>query len=361
MTPPPTSASREITAESPETGSRAAPAQGSGPSWQEAWGRSLRTTADLLAYLDLDPAAAPVDSDPAFPVRVPHAYADLMRKGDWNDPLLRQVLALGTERADAPGFTVDAVGDGAAQDGPGVLRKYKGRTLLVLTGECAVHCRYCFRREFPYADQRQSQDAWDAVYARLNEDPEVEEVLFSGGDPLALSNARLERHMRGALSVTRLRRVRIHTRAPVVLPARVDEGFLDLVRDVAARKPLHIVLHVNHAREIGAALMDKARALRAAGAVLLNQSVLLRGVNDDVDALADLSLRLLDAGILPYYLHQLDRVRGAHHFEVPETEGLNLMTALRARVPGYGLPRYVKEVAGEASKTPLSPCDSQSR
>lgn len=324
-----------------------------GPSWQEAWGRSLRTTRDLLSYLELDPARAPVDPDPAFPIRVPHAYADLMRKGDWNDPLLRQVLALQTERNEVPGFSADAVGDHDAQDGAGVLRKYKGRALLVVTGECAVHCRYCFRREFPYADQRQGQDAWDAVYARLNEDPDIEEILFSGGDPLALSTTRLERHLRGALALTRVRRVRIHTRVPVVLPARVDEGLLELVRDVAARKPLHLVLHVNHAREIGEALLEKARALRAAGAILLNQSVLLRGVNDDADTLTELSLRLLDAGILPYYLHQLDRVRGAHHFEVPEAEGLELMNALRARVPGYGLPRYVKEIAGEASKTHL--------
>jgi len=324
-----------------------------GPSWQGAWGRSLRTTRDLLSYLELDPAGAPVDPDPTFPIRVPHAYADLMRKGDWNDPLLRQVLALRTERVEAPGFHADAVGDHAAQDGPGVLRKYKGRALLVVTGECAVHCRYCFRREFPYAGQRQGQDAWDAVYARLNEDPDLEEILFSGGDPLALSTARLERHLRGALALTRVRRVRIHTRVPVVLPARVDEDLLELVREVAARKPLHIVLHVNHAREVGEALLEKARALRAAGAILLNQSVLLRGVNDDADTLTELSLRLLDAGILPYYLHQLDRVRGAHHFEVPEAEGLELMNALRARVPGYGLPRYVKEIAGEASKTPL--------
>lgn len=368
MTPAPTSPSREITTESPGGGlpgpsapasapaSTPAPAPSPEASWQVEWGRSFRTAHALLDHLQLNPAdttAELVDHDPAFPLRVPRAYADLMRKGDWNDPLLRQVLALRTERTEAPGFKADAVGDTAAQDGRGVLRKYRGRALLVVTGECAVHCRYCFRREFPYADQRQGHDDWDAVYARLNEDPEIEEILFSGGDPLALSNARLERHLRGALSVTRLRRVRIHTRVPVVLPARVDDGLLDVVREVAARKPLHIVLHINHAREIGAALVEKARALRAAGAILLNQSVLLRGVNDDVDTLADLSLRLLDAGIMPYYLHQLDRVRGAHHFEVSESAGLAFMEALRARVPGYALPRYVKEVAGEASKTPV--------
>lgn len=346
MPPPPTSAVTPARNEPPVS----SPAT---PAWQRAWGESFRNPRDLLSWLKLDPTAAPtpLDLDPAFPLRVPRAYAALMRPGDWHDPLLRQVLALADERLEAPGFTADAVGDAAAQDGPGVLRKYKGRALLVVTGECAVHCRYCFRREYPYAAQALGRDEWDAVYARLNDDPDVEEILFSGGDPLSLSDARLERHVRGALGIRRVRRVRIHTRLPVVLPARVDDKLLALIGEAAALKPLHIVLHINHAREIGAELMEKARALRAAGAILLNQSVLLRGVNDTVDAQEELSLRLLDAGILPYYLHQLDRVRGAQHFEVPEAEGLRLMDELRTRVPGYGLPRYVREIAGEKSKT----------
>ncbi len=325
------------------------------PAWQREWGSSFRDTRDLLAFLELDPHGAPeaLDLNPDFPLRVPRAYAARMRKGDWNDPLLRQVLALGSERAEAPGFTADAVGDHAAQDGPGVLRKYRGRALIVLTGECAVHCRYCFRREFPYAEQAQGTSAWDATYARLAADPEVEELLFSGGDPLSLSDAKLRHHFARGLGIPHVKRLRVHTRVPVVLPSRVDDGFLSLIRETAAQKPLYIVLHINHARELGPELKAVAHALRAAGALLLNQSVLLRGVNDSVEALADLSEGLLDAGILPYYLHQLDRVRGAHGFEVAEADGLRLMEGLRARLSGYGIPRYVREVAGEASKLPV--------
>jgi EF-P beta-lysylation protein EpmB len=327
------------------------------PAWQREWRESFRNTPDLLAFLHLDSHHAPEshgifpDPDPNFPLRVPRAYAALMRKGDWNDPLLRQVIALASEKTEVPGFTADAVGDHAAQDGPAVLRKYKGRALLVLTGECAVHCRYCFRREYPYADQALSHDEWENVYARLDADPKVEEILFSGGDPLSLSDAKLRWHFVRALRLSNLRRLRVHTRVPVVLPSRVDDSFLTLIEEVAAKKPLYLVLHINHANEIGPELEVKVKSLRAAGAILLNQSVLLRGVNDTVAALLNLSLRLLDAGVLPYYLHQLDRVRGAHAFEVPESEGLRLMNGLRKLVPGYGLPRYVREIAGEESKT----------
>jgi EF-P beta-lysylation protein EpmB len=245
------------------------------------------------------------------------------------------------------------VGDGAACETPGLLRKYQGRALLVLSGECAVHCRYCFRREFPYADLPALRREWDEVYARLAEDPDLEELIFSGGDPLSLSDAKLRWHWESALNLPTLRRVRIHTRLPVVLPSRLDAGFLALVSDLAARRPLIFVLHANHAAEIDAALADRLRALRAAGAVLLNQSVLLRGVNDTVEALSELSGRLVDAGVLPYYLHQLDQVRGASHFEIPEETGLSLTEELRRRVPGYALPRYVREIQGAPSKVEI--------
>ena len=276
-----------------------------------------------------------------------------MCKGDATDPLLRQVLALDSENIEHPGFVADAVGDEHAQAGPGVLRKYNGRALLVLTGVCAVHCRYCFRREYPYARQAPSRAQWEQIYARLGADASVEEILFSGGDPLSLSDSMLRWHWEQALALPHVRRVRIHTRLPLVLPNRVDAAFLALVTELAARKPLYMVLHINHAREIDEAVVEKARALRAAGAILLNQSVLLRGVNDSVEALEALSLRLLDAGILPYYLHQLDRVRGTHSFEVEEETGLGLVEGLRARLSGYGVPKYVREIQGEKSKTEI--------
>ncbi len=323
------------------------------PAWQKALAEAFRSPRDLLAFLALDPAAAPrgLDLEPRFPLRVPRAYASLMRPSDWNDPLLRQVLALASENEARPGFVADAVGDGDAQDGPAVLRKYKGRALLVLTGQCAVHCRYCFRREYPYADQALSRAEWEEVYARLGADPDVEELILSGGDPLSLSDTRLGFHLARGRALPGIRRMRLHTRLPVVLPQRVDDGLLALVAETAAKVPFYIVLHVNHAVEVSPGFAAAAARLRAAGATLLNQSVLLRGVNDSADALEALSLRLLDAGILPYYLHQLDRVRGAHDFEVPEEEGLRLVDELRARVPGYGVPRYVREIAGEKSKT----------
>jgi EF-P beta-lysylation protein EpmB len=325
------------------------------PAWQREWRESFRDAASLLAFLELDPSRLPElpRTDPAFPIRVPRAYALRMRKGDPDDPLLRQVLALASENDEHPGFTADAVGDAQAQEGPGVLRKYDGRALLVLTGVCAVHCRYCFRREYPYARQAPSRAQWEQIYARLGADAGVEEILFSGGDPLSLSDSMLRWHWEQALSLPHVRRVRIHTRLPLVLPARVDDAFLSLVAELAARKPLYLVLHVNHAREIDEAVLAAARALRAAGAILLNQSVLLRGVNDSVEALAALSRRLLDAGVLPYYLHQLDRVRGTHGFEVEETKGLELIEGLRAKLSGYGVPKYVREIQGEASKTEI--------
>ena len=322
------------------------------PSWQREWRESFRTTGDLCSFLELDPAQAPesLDPNPGFPIRVPRDYAFRMRKGDWRDPLLRQVLPLRVENEEKPGFVSDAVNDAGASAGPGLLRKYHGRALLVLSGECAVHCRYCFRREFPYEELPAGRAEWEANYARLAEDPDLEEIIFSGGDPLSLADARLRWHWERALALPQVRRIRIHTRVPVVLPSRIDAGFLALVSELAARRPLFLVLHANHAREIGSELEKRLKALRAAGAMLLNQAVLLRGVNDEAAALADLSLRLLDVGVLPYYLHQLDRVRGTWHCEVSEEEGLELMEKLRARLPGYALPRYVRELPGEASK-----------
>jgi len=335
----------------------------SAPAWQREWQASFRHPRELLEFLELDARETPypLDLNPRFPFRVPRNYAARMRKGDWEDPLLRQVLPLSAEGEKRAGYTEDAVGDGDAKAGPGLLRKYHGRALLMLTGMCAVHCRYCFRREFPYEDLPAARSEWERTYALLAADPDLREVLFSGGDPLSLSDANLRWHWERALALPQVKRVRIHTRVPVVLPRRVDANFLELTREMADRKPLFLVLHVNHAGEIHAELEERLRALRTAGAFLLNQAVLLRGVNDTPLALTELSEKLLGAGVLPYYLHQLDRVRGAGHFEVTEEEGLALMEALRGRLPGYAVPRYVREVAGEASKLEVSALIPDSR
>jgi EF-P beta-lysylation protein EpmB len=274
-----------------------------------------------------------------------------MRPGDPSDPLLRQVLPLGAERAEVPGFSADPLAERDDTRVPGLLQKYHGRVLLVATGACAVHCRYCFRREFPYGEHLGGAPLEAAVEA-IAGDASIDEVILSGGDPLSLSDARLAAITTALAGIPHLRRLRVHTRQPIVLPSRVDAGLLAWLASLPW--PTVFVLHVNHAAELDAGVVDALVRLRAAGATLLSQSVLLRGVNDEVGVLEALSRRLFEAGVLPYYLHLLDRVRGSAHFEVPEAEARALMRSLAARLPGYLVPRLVREVAGEAAKRPIA-------
>lgn len=315
--------------------------------------RPLSDPAALLERLGLDPGLLPDARRAAalFPMRVPEAFAGRMRAGDPADPLLRQVLPLAAELADADGFGPDPVGDTAARVAPGLLHKYAGRALLLVTGACAIHCRYCFRRAYPYADTGASPAGWQAAFAHLRADPSIRELILSGGDPLTLSNRRLGELFAAADALPRLLRLRIHTRQPVVEPARIDDDLLERLR--ACRLPVVIVLHVNHARELDAAVQAACARLRGAGVTLLNQSVLLAGVNDTAAALIELSEALFAAGVLPYYLHLLDRVCGATHFEVCEQQALSMMDTLRAALPGYLVPRLVREDAGRPAKTPL--------
>jgi EF-P beta-lysylation protein EpmB len=266
------------------------------------------------------------------------------------------VLPLDAEMRPSPGFGLDAVGDAAAKAGSGVIRKYRGRALLVATGSCAVNCRYCFRRHFPYAEETAAASGWREAVELIRGDDTIDEVILSGGDPWSLATAKLAELTQALATVPQLRRLRVHTRLPVVLPERVDAALLDWVGSLPW--PLTVVLHVNHANEFDASVDDALARLRQAGATLpgfalLNQAVLLRGVNDNVDALADLSERGHRAGVLPYYLHQLDRVQGAAHFEVPDEHARELHRALAARLSGYLVPRLVREVAGDPGKRPL--------
>jgi EF-P beta-lysylation protein EpmB len=286
-----------------------------------------------------------------LPLRVPRGFVAKMRSGDPHDPLLRQVLPLDDEDRIVPGFDLDAVGDAAARAGAGVIRKYRGRALLVATGSCAINCRYCFRRHFPYADETAAAGGWREAVALIAGDPTIEEVLLSGGDPLSLATAKLADLTDALAAIPHVRRLRIHTRLPVVLPERVDVDLVGWLRSLPW--PVAIVLHANHANEFDGDVDAAMGRLREAGATLLNQAVLLRGVNDSVDALAALSTRAWDAGVLPYYLHQLDRVAGAAHFEVPDDEARALHHALAARLSGYLVPRLVREVAGDTGKRPL--------
>jgi len=328
-------------------------AEARAPDWRQQWREAIREPRELLAALGLESLAARVSAPAAaqFPLRVPRAFLARMRHGDAADPLLRQVLPLDEEERLVPGFALDAVGDAAARAGTGLLHKYEGRALLVTTGSCAVHCRYCFRRHYPYGEESAGTDRWQGAIEYLRGDASISEVLLSGGDPLSLSNARLTELGEALRTVPHLRRLRLHTRLPVVLPDRVDAGLADWLASLPW--PVTVVLHANHGNEFDAAVDAACERLRSSGATLLNQAVLLRGVNDSVEALAALSERGFEAGVLPYYLHQLDRVQGAAHFEVPDPEALGLHAALAARLPGYLVPRLVREIPGEAGKTPL--------
>ena len=321
--------------------------------WQKALREAVRDPRELLDLLGLD-RLAPRLSDEAmvqFPLRVPRGFVARMRRGDPSDPLLRQVLPLDDEMRPMPGFGLDAVGDGAAKTAPGVIQKYRGRALLVATGSCAIHCRYCFRRHFPYAEETAARDGWRDAVDLIRRDASIEEVLLSGGDPLSLSNGKLA-ELTGALAdIPHLRRLRIHSRLPIVVPERVDDGLMGWLSTLPW--PVTLVVHANHANEFDGTVDAALGRLRAAGVHLLNQAVLLRGVNDSVDALAALSERGFRAGVLPYYLHQLDRVAGVAHFEVDDARARALHAGLAVRLSGYLVPRLVREIPGDTGKRPL--------
>lgn len=287
-----------------------------------------------------------------FALKVSDHLARALEDAGEGDPLVRQFLPTAEELVEREGFVSDPVGDTHAQQTPGLLQKYRGRALVVASAACPVHCRYCFRREYPYAEGSASNH-WPEVLSALRADSSVTEVILSGGDPLSLSNAALARAISSLEEVSSLRRMRIHTRFPTASPSRVDEGLTKLLATTRFA-PVIVVLHVNHARELEGDAASAVKRLRATGAVLLSQSVLLRGVNDDEDTLAALSESLGALGVMPYYLHLLDRVRGAGHFEVPESEAVSLVRGLALRLPGYLVPRLVREVEGDGAKRPVA-------
>jgi EF-P beta-lysylation protein EpmB len=320
------------------------------PRWQQLWREAVRDPRELLSLLGLAHLAGQLSEDAArqFPLRVSRGFIDRMRHGDPHDPLLRQVLPLDDEDRIVPGFGLDAVGDTAARAASGVIRKYRGRALLVATGSCAIHCRYCFRRHFPYAEETAAAGGWRDAIGLVAADSSIDEVILSGGDPLSLATSKLAELTDALAAIPHLKRLRIHTRLPTVLPERVDAALLAWLG--AMPWPVTMVVHVNHANEFDAKVDAALAGVRGTGATLLNQAVLLRGVNDTVDALADLSERSFASGVLPYYLHQLDRVAGTAHFEVDDARARGLHAALAARLSGYLVPRLVREVAGDPGK-----------
>ena len=322
--------------------------------WKRLWREAIRDPRELLALLGLEALEdrLPRDASAQFPLRVPRGFVARMRPGDPSDPLLRQVLPLDDEDRIVPGFEVDAVGDAAARSASGVLQKYRGRALLVTTGSCAVHCRYCFRRHFPYDEEVAARDGWREAVATLRADATVDEVILSGGDPLSLATPKLADLTEALATIPHIKRLRIHTRLPIVLPERVDAELAAWLAKLPW--PVAVVVHANHANEFDADVDAAIQRLRHAGCMVLNQAVLLRGVNDSVDDLSALSERAYAAGVLPYYLHQLDRVAGAAHFEVEDCVALSLHAALSARLSGYLVPNLVREVPGDPGKRPLS-------
>jgi EF-P beta-lysylation protein EpmB len=287
-----------------------------------------------------------------FPLRAPLEYVARMRPGDPSDPLLRQVLPLADELCDVPGYRTDPVDDASATCHPGLLQKYQGRVLMVTTPTCAVHCRYCFRRHFDYASTPRSLEDWQPALDQIARDPSIQEVVLSGGDPLMLPDPRLQRLVHQLEAIPHLRRLRLHTRLPIVIPQRVTDELVTCLS--ATRLTPIVVVHANHAAELDEGVAQALTRVVEAGIPVLNQSVLLRGVNDAADTLVALSLRLLDLRVMPYYLHQLDQVAGAAHFWVPIERGRELLAAMRSQLPGYAVPRYVREEPGRASKTLLA-------
>lgn len=318
------------------------------PAWQRA--RHVLRPAELLQELGLDPALPGLELERlrGFPLRVPHAFVTRMRRGDPLDPLFLQVWPAAAEGLETPGFVADAVGDLSRLKPGGLIHKYRGRALVVGTGACAVHCRYCFRRHFPYGEHLGSRGRWRETLEQVAADPGIEEVILSGGDPLSLDDDKLAALAQGLEAIPHVRRLRLHTRTAVVLPERVDQALLAWLRRSRLQKV--VVLHVNHPNEIDAAAEAAIARLRGTGATLLNQSVLLKRVNDRAEILTVLSERLFACGVLPYYLHLLDRVQGAGHFEVDENIATGLMRELAARLPGYLVPRLAREVPGAPAK-----------
>jgi len=322
-------------------------------SWRRALAEAVSEPDELLRLLGLDRSLLPdvEQGRRLFSLRVPHSYLARMRHGDPNDPLLRQVLPVAHEAKRTSGFRMDPVGDMDAMTVPGVLHKYRGRVLLVATGACAVHCRYCFRRHFPYRQANAARDGWQAALDYLRSDTSIREVILSGGDPLMVSDRQLASLVARLEGVDHIERLRLHTRLPVVLPERVDSALLGWLEQTALQ--CVVVIHSNHANELAGEVATALTHLRQTGATLLNQAVLLRGVNDTPEALAGLSESLFAVGVLPYYLHLLDPVQGAAHFQVEVPEARRLLEGLRERLPGYLVPRLVQEVAGAGAKQPI--------
>jgi len=320
-------------------------------SWQEQLAQAIRQPNELLEYVGLmaDSIGYSRQAIEQFPIRVPHAFANRIKQHDPDDPILRQVFPYIDEENDKNGFIKDPLSESAVQPVQGLLQKYKSRVLTITTGACAIHCRYCFRRHFPYQDSSTSGKNWESALEYIKNDSSINEVILSGGDPLMLSDHRLGEIFTALSQIKHITRIRIHTRLPVVLPARVTTTLLKQITD--HDKSLIFVIHSNHANELDNEVSNTIKHLQKFGILVLNQSVLLKGVNDSVQSLINLSERLVANNVVPYYLHLLDPVAGAAHYDVTMEVAQKLLQEMQSRVSGYLLPRLVKEEIGATSKT----------
>jgi EF-P beta-lysylation protein EpmB len=318
--------------------------------WQQQLRSAIKSVDELCRYLQLDQNDLPVSLTAAeqFQFKVPLSFAASMEKGNPNDPLLKQVLPIHEETVIYPGFSHDPVGDLQAAATSGVLHKYRGRALFITTGSCAINCRYCFRRNFPYAELQLSKAKEKAAIQYIREDTSLSEVILSGGDPLLLSDDRLRELIQQIEKIDHVKRIRIHSRLPIVLPARITDELLVTL----SQSPMKIVLviHCNHANEINDRVVNEFKRLKHHGIVVFNQAVLLKGINDRADILCRLSETLFAQNVIPYYLHLLDKASGTGHFEVSEPDARALMIEIQASLPGYLVPRLVRERAGALAK-----------
>ncbi|MDM7858381.1 EF-P beta-lysylation protein EpmB [Thiopseudomonas acetoxidans] len=319
--------------------------------WQSVLAQAVREPQELLQLLKLTehPLAQQVCIDKQFPLLVPRTFVQRMRSGNADDPLLRQVLSVADEQLSVQGYTQDPLDEQASNVSPGLIHKYHGRVLLIAASGCAVNCRYCFRRHFPYADNRVGRQQWHSALNYVAQDSSISEVILSGGDPLLLGDEQLSELLEQIAAIAHVKRLRIHSRLPVVIPQRLTAELMQLLSQSRLRTSL--VLHINHAQELAPEHLGLLAQYRAAGITLLNQTVLLKGVNDDEQTLCQLSETLFDYGVLPYYLHQLDRVQGAQHFALSAERTQELYRHMQQYLPGYLVPKLVCEQAGQPHKT----------
>lgn len=323
------------------------------PDWQQQLAQAITEPQELMALLKLKPDDFPLAQQVSnqFQLRLPRSYVDKINPGNPHDPLLKQVMTHAAELEVSDAYTTDPVGDMAAMPIPGLLHKYQGRVLLITTGACAIHCRYCFRRHFPYGDNHSAKHQWQPALDYIRQDNSISEVILSGGDPLILSDSKLGQLISQLETIPHVDTLRIHSRVPVTLPSRITDELISLL--ASSRLQLCLVIHANHPNEIRNQEQQALQRLHQSGVMLLNQSVLLKDINDQEVILSELSRRLFAASTLPYYLHMLDPVQGAQHFEVSKERAIQLIENLRNTLPGYLVPKLVKEKQGERSKLPL--------